>query len=173
MPISARLVCLLFFALSPDPRQHHAVRYVLDGDTIDVAGVGRVRLLGIDAPEAGAVFDTPAPFAREARARLVSIVGGRWVHLETDGEIHDSYGRLLAYVLRDDGLFVNGEMLRAGLARISARRPLRRLPELRRAEEEAQRARRGMWGERPSLPPQTYEIPRSRSRDASGRKAPR
>ena len=34
------------------------VRSVLDGDTIDVATVGRVRLLGIDAPEIGHGFDT-------------------------------------------------------------------------------------------------------------------
>ena len=34
------------------------VRAVLDGDTIDVATVGRVRLLGIDAPEIGWGFDT-------------------------------------------------------------------------------------------------------------------
>jgi endonuclease YncB( thermonuclease family) len=37
------------------------VRAVIDGGTIDVATIGRVRLLGIDAPKA------PAPFAREAR----------------------------------------------------------------------------------------------------------
>ena len=40
------------------------VRSVIDGDTIDVATFGRVRLLGIDAPELGRGFDTPAPFAQ-------------------------------------------------------------------------------------------------------------
>ena len=43
------------------------VRAVIDGDTIDVATYGRVRLLGIDAPEIGRGFDTSAPFGREAR----------------------------------------------------------------------------------------------------------
>ena len=46
------------------------VRSVIDGDTIDVAAVGRVRLLGIDAPEIGRGYDTSAPFGREARDRL-------------------------------------------------------------------------------------------------------
>src|SRR5438045_8137488 len=32
------------------------VRAVIDGDTIDVSNYGRVRLLGIDAPEIGRVF---------------------------------------------------------------------------------------------------------------------
>jgi endonuclease YncB( thermonuclease family) len=36
------------------------VRAVFDGDTIDVATIGRVRLLGIDAPEIGRGFDTAA-----------------------------------------------------------------------------------------------------------------
>src|SRR6478672_11729208 len=42
------------------------VRAVVNGDTIDVATVGRVRLLGIDAPAAGRGTSTPAPFGREA-----------------------------------------------------------------------------------------------------------
>ena len=58
------------------------VRFVIDGDTIDVATVGRVRLLGIDAPEIGRGFDTPAPFGREARERLTALVLHRWVRLE-------------------------------------------------------------------------------------------
>ena len=61
------------------------VRAVLDGDTIDVAAFGRVRLLGIDAPELGRGFDTSAPFGREARERLTQLVLHRWVRLEQEG----------------------------------------------------------------------------------------
>src|SRR5687768_6167377 len=132
--------------------QSFAVRFVIDGDTLEVTGAGRVRLLGIDAPELGSGFETPAPFAREARERLMSLAQNQWVRLEGDDQKRDSYGRALAYVFRTDGRMLNAEMLRAGLARVSARRSLRRLGELRRAEEEAQRARRGVWGERPSIP---------------------
>src|SRR6266576_1201492 len=83
------------------------VRAVLDGDTIDVSTVGRVRLLGIDAPELGRGFDTSAPFGREARERLASLVLHRWVRLEQDGPVLDVYNRRLAYVMREDGVFVN------------------------------------------------------------------
>ena len=75
----------------------------------------------------------------------------RWVRLEQEGERFDVYNRHLAYVVREDGLFVNAAMVREGLARVTARVPLSRLPELQRAEAEAQAFRRGMWGDTPPL----------------------
>ena len=128
------------------------VRSVIDGDTIDVTMVGRVRLLGIDAPELGRGFDTSAPFAREARERLMALVLHRWIRLEQDGPRRDVYDRTLAYVVREDGVFVNAVLVREGLARISARLPLARLGELTSAEKEAQTFRRGMWGQTPLIP---------------------
>ena len=121
------------------------VRVVFDGDTIDVATIGRVRLLGIDAPEVGHRFDSTAPFGREAKQRLTTLIGHRWVRLEFDGKREDSYNRHLAYVLLEDGTFVNALLVREGLARVSTRVPLTRLEELHRAEAEAREHRRGMW----------------------------
>ena len=146
------------------------VRAVVDGDTIDVVSVGRVRLLGIDAPELGRGFDTSAPFGREARARLTQLVLHRWVRLEMEGAERDVYNRHLAYVLTEDGVCVNAALVRDGLARVSARTPLTRLQELRRAEADAQAFRRGMWGGAPQIPATSYtrgskasRPPRSRS----------
>jgi endonuclease YncB( thermonuclease family) len=144
------------------------VRAVIDGDTIDVALYGRVRLLGIDAPEIGRGFDTAAPFGREARDRLTQLVLHRWVRLEQDNGLGasgasagqapamDAYNRHLAYVLTEMGEFVNATLVREGLARVSARVPLSRLGELKRAEAEAQAFRRGMWGAAPSVPMAEY-----------------
>jgi micrococcal nuclease len=132
------------------------VRAVIDGDTIDVATVGRVRLLGIDAPEIGRGFDTAAPFGREARQRLTSLVLHRWIRLEQEGVRTDAYNRHLAYVLTEDGQFVNAVLVREGLARVSARVPLVRLAELQRAEADAQAFRRGMWGAVPQIPTAGY-----------------
>src|SRR3954470_6669271 len=152
------------------------VRSVIDGDTIDVAAIGRVRLLGIDAPEIGRGYDTSAPFGREARDRLTQLVLRRWVRLEQEGPIFDLYNRHLAYVLTEDGLFVNAALVRDGLARVSARVPLARLPELQRAEAEAQTFRRGMWGSAPQIPPPGYtrglkasRPPASRTKTAASR----
>jgi endonuclease YncB( thermonuclease family) len=132
------------------------VRSVIDGDTIVVSTVGHVRLLGIDAPEIGHGFDTSAPFGREARDRLTTLLLNRWVRLEQDGPALDAYNRHLAYVVTGDGAFVNATMVREGLARVSARAPLARLAELQRAEAEAQAFRRGMWGSTPQIPSAEY-----------------
>jgi len=126
------------------------VKAVVNGDTIDVATVGRVRLLGIDAPAAGRGA-TPAPFGREALDRLASLVLNRWVRLEREGEAGVS-SRRQAYVITGDGLFVNAALVREGLARVSARTAVTRLAELQRAEAEARAARRGIWGSAAPVP---------------------
>ena len=135
-----------------DCRPLAVVTRVFDGDTVLASGVGRVRLLGIDAPEMGGPFERPAPFAMEARERLAALVLNRWVRLECDGTRVDAYGRRLFYVLLETGDFVNALLVRGGLARVSARSSLRRLDQLRTAEKEAQSRRLGMWGERPRIP---------------------
>ena len=143
------------------------VTAVLDGDTIAVATFGRVRLLGIDAPEIGRGFDTAAPFGREARDRLTSLLWHRWVRLELEAPYVDVYSRRLAYVWREDGLFVNAVLVREGLARVTARAPLARLDELKRAEAEAQSFRRGMWGKSPEIPTAGYTSSSPKKRSAS------
>jgi endonuclease YncB( thermonuclease family) len=125
------------------------VKSVIDGDTITVTTFGRVRLLGIDAPEVSHGLDTEAPFGSEARDRLSRLVWHRWVRLETEGASLDAYNRHLAYVVTEDGQCINTVLVREGLARVSAREPLARLDELKRAEAEAQRFRKGIWGTAP------------------------
>ncbi len=69
------------------------VEWVVDGDTLDVAGVGRIRLIGIDAPERGACGYESATLALVALVRdeRVSLVAGAV-------DDADRYGRLLRYV---------------------------------------------------------------------------
>jgi len=148
------------------------VRAVVDGDTIDVAGVGRVRLLGIDAPEVGHGLATSAPFAEEAKERLTGLLWHRWVRLEQDAEKVDVYNRHLAYVMTEDGQFVNALLVREGLARVSARGGIARLDELKRAERAAQDARRGIWGATPRIPPAGYTPATKQPAGASGTKTP-
>jgi len=83
---------------------------VIDGDTVDVTGGERVRLIGIDAPERG-----ECGFG-EATAALRSLVEGKVVRLVPGArDDRDRYGRLLRYV-EVDGLDANLEMIRRGLA---------------------------------------------------------
>jgi micrococcal nuclease len=115
-------------------------------------------------------FHPGARFARHAPTRLAAIVLHRWIRLEQDGAPLDIYNRRLAYVLTEDGVFVNAVLVREGLARVTARVPLSRLDELRRAESEAQAFRRGMWGDTPAIPLPSYTARSKARRSATSRR---
>ena len=153
LAIAAALAATPSFAQPTARSELVLVKSVIDGDTISVSTVGRVRLLGIDAPEVSHGLDTPAPYGREARDKLSGLVLHRWIRLETEGPALDAYNRRLAYVLTEDGQCINTVLVREGLARVSARTPLTRLTELKRAETEAQNFRRGIWGSAPPASP--------------------
>ena len=151
------------------------VRAVISGDTIDVEAFGHVRLLGIDAPSVGGTKGrsrAAAPYGREARDRLAGLVLHRWVRLERDetgGRAVNTPGpissrRRPAYLMTEEGTFVNALLVREGLARVSAQGSLSRLAELQRAEAEAKAARRGLWsataGRRRPQVSETYRIPK-------------
>ena len=79
------------------PVPSYTVTHVVDGDTVDVSGADgsafRVRLIGIDAPEAGMCG------AAEATATLRGLVDGQTVALTVGARDDvDSYGRRLRYV---------------------------------------------------------------------------
>jgi micrococcal nuclease len=116
------------------------VARVLDGDTVVLESGERVRYLGINTPEAG------QPFAAEATARNAALVRGRAVTLETDTEVRDQYGRLLAFV-HVGGISVSATLIREGLAHVLFIPPNGKHAEaLLALQREAQTARRGIWG---------------------------
>ena len=117
---------------------------VVDGDTI-VVGDERVRLIGVDTPESVKPGTPVECFAREASAFVKKLLTGRNVRLELDVEKRDRYGRLLAYVYRDD-LFVNAELVRRGYASVATFPPnVRHVDEFVRLQREARGASRGLW----------------------------
>ncbi len=86
--------------------------YVVDGDTIDVSGMGRIRLVGVNTPERG------EPGYREAKDFMKSMCLSRTVQLDIDdAKRHDKYGRVLA-VVYVDGVNINRELLRRGYAEV-------------------------------------------------------
>jgi endonuclease YncB( thermonuclease family) len=94
----------------PTPSATGLVTQVVDGDTVDVAGVGRVRIIGIDTPEQGRCgYD-------EASRTLSSLVLGETVTLVPGAATDvDRYGRLLRYV-QVDGVDVGLALLHSGRA---------------------------------------------------------
>lgn len=133
-------------AMSGKPAEVPVV-FVADGDTVRVDYRGKrewVRLLRIDTPE------RDEDGYGEARSALLRMVEGREVTLafEKPGvEERDVHGRILAYLFRD-GKNLNVEMVRAGWSPFWTRYGKGRFAkEFRRAEEEARKAGRGLWGE--------------------------
>lgn len=121
------------------------VARVVDGDTIDVAFRDeRVRLVGIDAPEASGGAEC---FGAESSAHAAELVPpGTEVRLGLDVEERDRYGRLLAYVWRADGLFVNEAMVRDGYAAVLPVPPnVAHEASLLSAERAARKEGRGLW----------------------------
>ena len=104
-----------------------------------------IRLVGIDAPEVSHRKNEPGqPFSDQATKRLASLVLNRTVEIKPYGQ--DRYGRTLAEVFVE-GRNVNLEMVKAGLAEVYRGAPALGLDLglYRKAEEEARKARRGMW----------------------------
>lgn len=123
----------------------------IDGDTL-LVGNGRVRLDGIDAPEAaqtcGRRDGASWACGSAARQALAELVAGQEV--SCTGSDHDAYGRLIA-TCSALGRELNQELVRRGLAWAFARYSQRYV-----ALEAAARARRvGVWaGE--AQPPWTW-----------------
>jgi micrococcal nuclease len=120
---------------------------VIDGDTIEVEGLGRVRLLGVDAPESVDPRREVQPFGREAAAYTRARLRGRRVRLELEPlRRRDRYGRILAYVFLSDGTLFNQRLLADGYAHVYTGHPYARMNAFLEAQREARRAGRGLWG---------------------------
>jgi micrococcal nuclease len=125
-----------------------AVTRVVDGDTVVVAGVGVVRLIGVDTPETRHPLKPVERFGAEASAFLTRLVKGRVVRLEYDWRRTDRYGRTLAYLYLENGTFVNAEVVRQGYGVAYTKYPFKYLDEFRALERQARAANRGLWAAR-------------------------
>ena len=118
---------------------------VIDGDTIIIADGQRVRYLGINTPEKEK--DGPAEFmAQEAYRFNRKLVLNKEVRLVYGLERRDRFDRVLAYVFLDNGLFINGELVKKGLAHVLYHGPwMERFGELLQLQREAMKDFRGIW----------------------------
>ena len=145
------LLLLALFAASPsaaaDWRSGGVARVVavIDGDTVALHDGRELRLVGIQAPELPRE-GPPWPLAEDARAALADLVLGHEVRLSFGGLEADRHGRTLAHAYTDDGTWVQGEMLRRGLARVYSFADNRgAVREMLAIEAAARVARRGIW----------------------------
>ena len=115
------------------------VTRVIDGDTVVMERLGRVRLIGANAPEEGRCYESAA--TRFTRERLE----GEVVQYELGEEREDRYGRTLAYLSRE-GRMHNLELVREGYARALIIPPNDKYERrFEQAEREAQARDEGLW----------------------------
>ena len=116
----------------------------LDGDSLRVGG-REIRLFGIDAPEARQTCEradgTPWACGREAGAMLGRLTAAAPVACR--GRNEDRYGRLVA-TCKAGGLDLGAEMVRRGMAVAYRTHATVYAGE----EDEARKARRGLWAGR-------------------------
>lgn len=137
---------------SPKAQRFYQVARVVDGDTVKVTIDGKIetiRLIGIDTPE---TVDPRKPvqcFGKEASDKAKELLNGKKVALETDSTQgdRDKYGRLLRYVLLEDGTSFNKLMIAEGYAHEYTynSNPYKYQKEYRAAEKEARENERGLW----------------------------
>ncbi len=123
-----------------------SVKHVIDGDTFTTRRGEKVRLLGINTPETRHDTSPAQPLGNEAKTLLKRLIDGQQVRLGFDKEKKDKYGRTLAHVYLRDGLWVNADMVRQGLAHVYTFVPNTYAAEkLQRIEQEAIQHKRNMW----------------------------
>jgi len=117
---------------------------VIDGDTLVLRGMGRVRLIGVDAPETWLRHDC---FGAEATRALSQLTPpGSPVRMAGDSEPHDRYGRRLLYLWTPGGVLVNAALVHAGFARAMSIPPnTSHAAAIRAAEATARHRRSGLW----------------------------
>lgn len=121
---------------------------ILDGDTIDVLSPDkkpvRIRLDGIDAPE------KKQPFATKSRRALGDLVAEKEVRVEIKGE--DRYKRKIG-VVHLGNVNVNERLVHDGWAWHFVQYA-KDNKALAAAEQEARKAKRGLWADsKPPVPP--------------------
>ena len=117
---------------------------VVDGDTVVLEDGSRVRYLGLDTPE---TFGEPECGGEKATSYNRMLVEGKRAELYAGPENQDQCGRLIRYVFVD-GVFVNAELLYAGMAKAQSFHPDEKYRQIfTQLAWSSQQLNRGLWSE--------------------------
>lgn len=138
------------FGSARSPRTLSGRATVTDGDGIHVSGQA-IQFVGLDAPEWDQVAKHQDGYwfnhGRRVKRALARAVGGKSVHVKIEG--YDDYGRAVG-IVTCNGQDVGEWLVREGhaIAAYSDR--------YKHVEQEARRARRGMWGHAANIDPRAW-----------------
>jgi micrococcal nuclease len=139
--------------IQPLPQENtwYTVRKFIDGDTFwidDSTATGiKVRLIGMDTPEAKNVFKKKKhPMGKEVSRYVETLLTGTKIRLALDVQHYDQYGRVLAYVFLEDGTHLNAHLLEKGYAMLMTVPPnVKYADEFYELQVKAREQKLGLW----------------------------
>lgn len=126
---------------------------VIDGDTIEVLvdqKPTKIRVIGLDTPETVDPRKKVECFGKEASLAATKLLENKNVYLEKDPSQSDidKYGRLLRYVLLEDGTNFSKYMLENGFGHeYTYDTPYKYQSEFKAAQKSAEAQKTGLWAE--------------------------
>ena len=148
------LFTFLFFFAQAQLQENtwYKVSKITDGDTFYVTTSSsekyKIRLIGIDAPETRNVGVNVRKeyFGTEAKIFVTQLLKNKKVKLIFDVQKTDRYGRVLAYVYLENGIFLNQYLVEKGYAVVSTFPPnVKFVEKFTQAERNARKLKLGMW----------------------------
>ena len=148
------LFTFLFFFAQAQLQENtwYKVSKITDGDTFYVTTSSsekyKIRLIGIDAPETRnvGVKARKEYFGTEAKIFVTQLLKNKKVKLTFDVQKTDRYGRVLAYVYLENGIFLNQYLVEKGYAVVSTFPPNVKFVEVfTKAEKSARNKKLGLW----------------------------
>lgn len=149
------LLFLILFSLKFNAQisgKFYSIKRISDGDTVVIQDGSdnqyKIRFIGIDAPESRNVGNRKQVqvFGSEAKNHLKKLLFNKKIRLEFDVQKIDRYGRTLAYVYLENGVFLNQYLVQKGYARMATFPPnIKYVDIFRKSEEKARKNKLGMW----------------------------
>jgi len=123
------------------------VKWIPDGDTIHTQKGLKLRLLHINAPELNPTNNKSAePLAKASLNKLKQLTNDPIIYWVYDEQSKDRYKRELVLLFNQQGLFINYQLVAAGLAQTLIVPPNQQYWQcIQQAEQTASKARKGIW----------------------------
>ncbi|MDD2723334.1 MAG: thermonuclease family protein [Methylovulum sp.] len=123
------------------------VKTVYDGDTVLLQDGRRIRFLGVNTPEVAHRGNKADAGGDAAKQWLQEKLRNTRVRLEMGVEKTDKYGRTLAHLITENKEHINVQLVALGLGTMNIFPPnLGYVRELLAAEQHAEQAKLGIWG---------------------------
>ncbi|VAW51051.1 hypothetical protein MNBD_GAMMA06-134 [hydrothermal vent metagenome] len=138
---------------SPNYDETNRIKYIIDGDTLQLKDGRKVRLIGINAPETARDNRAAQPFAAEATNALKALFAqNKSISLVYGNEKFDRYKRLLAHGFTTSGENIQAVLLAQGYAHTITFPPNARFATCyQQQEREARCNKAGLWQKSKSL----------------------